>query len=132
MAFRFRGFVYSYLCHFRIVFLLAGCLSIVLHHSPELVIIHLDNLRDLIDRHLSYQGHGKGLKEKSEVRSIPCPWHINLENPVSRTINPRHSHHQVAGILEEAEMSPLCLLYTSDAADDLTRVDLGGRRIIKK
>src|SRR5665254_10514 len=27
---------------------------------------------------------------------------------------------------------PACLLYTSDAADDLTRVDLGGRRIIKK
>src|SRR5665811_246118 len=24
----------------------------------------------------------------------------------------------------------VCLLYTSDAADDLTRVDLGGRRII--
>ena len=24
----------------------------------------------------------------------------------------------------------ICLLYTSDAADDLTRVDLGGRRII--
>src|SRR5665811_2619838 len=28
--------------------------------------------------------------------------------------------------------SSTCLLYTSDAADDLTRVDLGGRRIIKK
>src|SRR5665811_1823473 len=26
----------------------------------------------------------------------------------------------------------ICLLYTSDAADDLTRVDLGGRRIIEK
>ena len=25
-----------------------------------------------------------------------------------------------------------CLLYTSDAADELCRVDLGGRRIIKK
>ena len=25
-----------------------------------------------------------------------------------------------------------CLLYTSDAADELLRVDLGGRRIIKK
>src|SRR5428012_25663 len=25
-----------------------------------------------------------------------------------------------------------CLLYTSDAADDLPRVDLGGRRILKK
>mgnify|MGYP007112099360 CR=1 FL=1 len=29
------------------------------------------------------------------------------------------------------EASP-CLLYTSDAADDLLCVDLGGRRIIKK
>ena len=26
----------------------------------------------------------------------------------------------------------LCLLYTSDAADERSRVDLGGRRIIKK
>ena len=25
-----------------------------------------------------------------------------------------------------------CLLYTSDAADEISRVDLGGRRIIKK
>ena len=29
-------------------------------------------------------------------------------------------------------MSPVCLLYTSDAADDLLCVDLGGRRIILK
>ena len=27
--------------------------------------------------------------------------------------------------------SPVCLLYTSDAADDMKCVDLGGRRIIK-
>ncbi|GAB5797580.1 hypothetical protein JMUB7518_28070 [Staphylococcus aureus] len=27
---------------------------------------------------------------------------------------------------------PYCLLYTSDAADELDGVDLGGRRIIKK
>src|SRR5665811_767341 len=33
-------------------------------------------------------------------------------------------------ILSEAK-DLCCLLYTSDAADDLTRVDLGGRRIIK-
>ena len=31
-----------------------------------------------------------------------------------------------------ATMSDICLLYTSDAADDLLCVDLGGRRIIKK
>src|SRR5665811_538937 len=30
----------------------------------------------------------------------------------------------------KARHRPSCLLYTSDAADDLTRVDLGGRRII--
>ena len=28
--------------------------------------------------------------------------------------------------------SGVCLLYTSDAADDMQCVDLGGRRIIKK
>ena len=31
-----------------------------------------------------------------------------------------------------AKESEVCLLYTSDAADDSLRVDLGGRRIIKK
>ena len=31
-----------------------------------------------------------------------------------------------------AEQAKACLLYTSDAADELCRVDLGGRRIIKK
>ena len=30
------------------------------------------------------------------------------------------------------EPSGICLLYTSDAADELDGVDLGGRRIIKK
>src|SRR5450756_3179419 len=34
---------------------------------------------------------------------------------------------------ERAHLRPqVCLLYTSDAADDLLCVDLGGRRIIKK
>ena len=34
-------------------------------------------------------------------------------------------------ILRKNDSLP-CLLYTSDAADDSLRVDLGGRRIIKK
>ena len=33
---------------------------------------------------------------------------------------------------EELDYMDVCLLYTSDAADDLLCVDLGGRRIIKK
>ena len=35
-------------------------------------------------------------------------------------------------ILEKLSEILYCLLYTSDAADDLLCVDLGGRRIIKK
>ena len=34
--------------------------------------------------------------------------------------------------LEELAGAGICLLYTSDAADELLCVDLGGRRIIKK
>src|SRR5665811_626091 len=42
-----------------------------------------------------------------------------------------------AGLMMYGQMTAgswiyICLLYTSDAADDLTRVDLGGRRLIKK
>ena len=38
----------------------------------------------------------------------------------------------VASGLLTAEDVKACLLYTSDAADDLLCLDLGGRRIIKK
>jgi len=33
---------------------------------------------------------------------------------------------------ENQRLKKFCLLYTSDAADDMQCVDLGGRRIIKK
>ena len=36
------------------------------------------------------------------------------------------------GNIEIAPLAYICLLYTSDAADDMQCVDLGGRRIIKK
>ena len=42
-----------------------------------------------------------------------------VEQPPNRYIQNRHFHKT-------------CLLYTSDAADELDGVDLGGRRIIKK
>ena len=32
----------------------------------------------------------------------------------------------------DAKVAMICLLYTSDAADERSSVDLGGRRIIKK
>ena len=35
------------------------------------------------------------------------------------------------GLVTYSNQSKICLLYTSDAADDMQCVDLGGRRIIK-
>ena len=42
---------------------------------------------------------------------------------VLREINPRLVYCAISGF---------CLLYTSDAADERSRVDLGGRRLLKK
>src|SRR5665811_1757099 len=44
---------------------------------------------------------------------------------------PAPSTETGCAVTGSAAMGSACLLYTSDAADDLTRVDLGGRRIIK-
>ena len=43
-------------------------------------------------------------------------------------------HLVLAGLfgLGPSARGKACLLYTSDAADERSRVDLGGRRIIKK
>ena len=38
----------------------------------------------------------------------------------------------VANLAARAGAAGICLLYTSDAADERSSVDLGGRRIIKK
>ena len=37
-----------------------------------------------------------------------------------------------SGLMADAAKGSICLLYTSDAADEEDSVDLGGRRIIKK
>ena len=43
-----------------------------------------------------------------------------------------HHRHAVDAGHRELLMRVACLLYTSDAADERSSVDLGGRRIIKK
>ena len=46
---------------------------------------------------------------------------------------PPFLQHHVGGALDEVVGEAMrCLLYTSDAADERSSVDLGGRRIIKK
>ena len=47
------------------------------------------------------------------------------------TINKTYATHIIGGDITYRYISG-CLLYTSDAADERSSVDLGGRRIIKK
>ena len=43
-----------------------------------------------------------------------------------------HQSQQTQRLPKGVCLPPACLLYTSDAADERSSVDLGGRRIIKK
>src|SRR5450756_2136096 len=68
-------------------------------------------------------GSGKGQKASRGIAA-----------QTSGTVQPKgtSSAAQTTLTIEQVEVPPLsCLLYTSDAADDLLCVDLGGRRIIK-
>ena len=44
----------------------------------------------------------------------------------------RAGHHDLNSIQPVTDEDQRCLLYTSDAADERSSVDLGGRRIIQK
>ena len=61
------------------------------------------------------------------------------DRAVEHAVGVAHQHgepadqHGVGGVLHAGEREVgACLLYTSDAADERSSVDLGGRRIIKK
>ena len=62
-------------------------------------------------------------------------WHIGELYPLDEAEGDRWIQAAVAFAREwhESERGRItCLLYTSDAADERSSVDLGGRRIIKK
>ena len=42
------------------------------------------------------------------------------------------NQYKIISAIGKGGMGEVCLLYTSDAADERSSVDLGGRRIIKK
>ena len=76
------------------------------------------------------RGLGDVYKRQLHIRHAPFRRHRGVVLDVAR--------HQVDGLLVHlAAGLPVrhacrCLLYTSDAADERSSVDLGGRRIIKK
>ena len=67
--------------------------------------------------------------------SVPTPAHLAAEG-LSYSVELNGSRRTIlddVGLrVERGSLFTVCLLYTSDAADDLLCVDLGGRRIIKK
>src|SRR5665254_23866 len=67
-----------------------------------------------------------GIRDAQESRGLG-----DVYKRQPRGTSPRCSSSS-PGLSRVATPTRSCLLYTSDAADDLTRVDLGGRRIIKK
>src|SRR5450756_877458 len=67
------------------------------------------------------------------TRALHPEMKITLEDGALHVSRPSDApKHRALHGLTRALLNNICLLYTSDAADDLLCVDLGGRRIIKK
>ena len=77
-----------------------------------------------------------GIRDAQESRGLGDVYKRQIISLARRQRDGFHSAQtNVCGPVAQAvdcELHTGCLLYTSDAADDLLCVDLGGRRIIKK
>eukprot|EP00657_Telonema_sp_P-1_P012587 TRINITY_DN9239_c0_g1_i1.p1 TRINITY_DN9239_c0_g1~~TRINITY_DN9239_c0_g1_i1.p1 ORF type:complete len:141 (-),score=33.34 TRINITY_DN9239_c0_g1_i1:5-427(-) len=93
-----------------------------------LVACDLVKFRDIPSGNLS---GGNKRKLSIAISLIGGPQVVFLDEP-SAGIDPAARRQLFDVISFIATQSAVCLLYTSDAADDLLCVDLGGRRIIKK
>ena len=78
-----------------------------------------DGIRDLV------RSRGLGDVYKRQVQHL-APRHLHMR--ALRALDQAFALHQALGV----DAGKGCLLYTSDAADERSSVDLGGRRIIKK
>ena len=76
----------------------------------------------------------KKLTVDTSAEAIHKTCKILEENDIPYRIQTLRLRGTIGSALQESSYMRfnVCLLYTSDAADDLLCVDLGGRRIIKK
>ena len=86
-----------------------------------------DGIRDLV------RSRGLGDVYKRQVQERREAKEGRARNPVAHPARRVHQQgeRQHQHRIKEAHAA-VCLLYTSDAADERSSVDLGGRRIIKK
>ena len=97
----------------RVLYICLSCLCFVFFFQAE------DGIRDLVRS----RGLGDVYKRQSLRRA-------RRKDDVHRAAREQpESHHRQRCFTRAPET---CLLYTSDAADERSSVDLGGRRIIKK
>ena len=88
--------------------------------QPKKVVDLADRMRQILDRSMN-EANALGMTRKVRGKRIPIGG--------SGKAFPQVPNAKGTAFLNEAKV---CLLYTSDAADALLCVDLGGRRIIKK
>ena len=85
--------------------------------------------REAADLHQPWRGTSQALREICALhhqRQLSAQGACRFEGKVLQ-IEPAQPHAPAA-----RAMVDICLLYTSDAADERSSVDLGGRRILKK
>ena len=84
-----------------------------------------DGIRDLVRS----RGLGDVYKRQAQHFDYPIMKTGRLEDYADAVIR---RHGKELPVVEKEVTDWCCLLYTSDAADERSSVDLGGRRIIKK
>src|SRR5680860_769185 len=97
-----------------------------------------DNLSEKLDKALhTLRGHGQiteinVAETTKEVRRALLDADVNFKiaKEFTNRVKEKALGQNVLTSLQPGQLM-VCLLYTSDAADDLLCVDLGGRRIIK-
>ena len=86
-----------------------------------------DGIRDLV------RSRGLGDVYKRQPDGVAAPATLTISGPTVPTMTTTTDLYGLAVItLTAPAQRRICLLYTSDAADERSSVDLGGRRFIKK
>src|SRR5450756_1465741 len=99
-------------------------------HTAELVLKSIQYRKTVLSMIVKAgAGHTGGSLSCVDIVNVLYNHVMNITPENVRDVNRDHYVHS-KGHSVEALYAVLCLLYTSDAADDLLCVDLGGRRII--
>ncbi len=107
--------------------------SLILHEHVNTTLAKAKAVKPVVEK-LITTGKQKTLTSRRKLAS-----YITIESAVNKVLEelgPRYAERKGGYLriikLGQRQGDGACLLYTSDAADDLLCVDLGGRRIIKK